>query len=110
MSTLQVYVYINVNINIKVYFSYWLVHLCSHQSGEVAMASFYRMDSESSHLPSTLSALEEQNFLFQLQLSNQPQDDSNEVGRHSLPLCDTVLCGYSGHKIRIFSFAKILNI
>lgn len=44
------------------------------------MASFYRMDSESSHLPSMLSALEEQNFLFQLQLNNQPQDDSNEVG------------------------------
>lgn len=51
----------------------------SHQSGEVAMASFYRMDSESSHLPSMLSALEQQNFLFQLQLSDQAQDDSNEV-------------------------------
>lgn len=51
----------------------------SHQSGEVAMASFYRMDSESSHLPSMLSALEEHNFLFQLQLSDQAQDDSNEV-------------------------------
>lgn len=43
------------------------------------MASFYRMDSESSHLPSMLSALEQQNFLFQLQLSDQAQDDSNEV-------------------------------
>ncbi|XP_016312984.1 uncharacterized protein C7orf43 homolog [Sinocyclocheilus anshuiensis] len=55
-----------------------LVDNVCHQSGEVAMASFYRMDSESSHLPSMLSALEEQNFLFQLQLNNQPQDDSNE--------------------------------
>lgn len=62
----------------------------SHQSGEVAMASFYRMDSESSHLPSMLSALEEQNFLFQLQLNNQPQDDSNEVGCHYI-LCDNRL-------------------
>ncbi|KAL7880209.1 hypothetical protein SRHO_G00024630 [Serrasalmus rhombeus] len=55
-----------------------LVDNVCHQSGEVGMASFYRMDSESSQLPSTLSALEEQNFLFQLQLSDQAQDDSNE--------------------------------
>ncbi|KAF4089289.1 hypothetical protein AMELA_G00064420 [Ameiurus melas] len=55
-----------------------LVDNVCHQSGEVAMASFYRMDSESSHLPSMLSALEQQNFLFQLQLSDQAQDDSNE--------------------------------
>ncbi|XP_052458168.1 trafficking protein particle complex subunit 14-like [Carassius gibelio] len=55
-----------------------LVDNVCHQSGEVAMASFYRMDSESSHLPSMLSALEEQNFLFQLQLNNQPQDESTE--------------------------------
>ncbi|TSL34611.1 hypothetical protein Baya_6824 [Bagarius yarrelli] len=55
-----------------------LVDNVCHQSGEVAMTSFYRMDSESSHLPSMLSALEQQNFLFQLQLSDQAQDDSNE--------------------------------
>ncbi len=54
------------------------------------MASFYRMDSESSHLPSMLSALEEQNLLFQLQLNNQPQDDSNEVGCYDI-LCDNRL-------------------
>lgn len=64
------------------------------------MASFYRMDSESSHLPSMLSALEEQNFLFQLQLNNQPQDDSNEVGCQSL--CST-LCG----KIIIIIFFRV---
>ncbi|KAM4612329.1 trafficking protein particle complex subunit 14 [Polymixia lowei] len=49
-----------------------------HQSAEVAMASFYRVDSESSRLPSMLSALEEQNFLFQLQLRDQPEEDSSE--------------------------------
>ncbi|KAG9346321.1 hypothetical protein JZ751_006632 [Albula glossodonta] len=49
-----------------------------HQSGEVAMASFYRMDSISCHLPSMLSALEEHNFLFQMQLSDQPQEDTKE--------------------------------
>uniref|UniRef100_A0A668A5J1 Trafficking protein particle complex subunit 14 n=1 Tax=Myripristis murdjan TaxID=586833 RepID=A0A668A5J1_9TELE len=49
-----------------------------HQSAEVAMASFYRVDSESSRLPSMLSALEEQNFLFQLQLRDQAEEDSSE--------------------------------
>ncbi|XP_023653476.1 trafficking protein particle complex subunit 14 isoform X2 [Paramormyrops kingsleyae] len=55
-----------------------LVDNVCHQSGEVAMASFYRMDSLSSSLPSMLSALEEHNFLFQLQLSDQPQEDTKE--------------------------------
>ncbi|XP_028836632.1 trafficking protein particle complex subunit 14 isoform X2 [Denticeps clupeoides] len=55
-----------------------LVDNVCHQSGEVAMASFYRMDSTSNHLPIMLSALEEQNFLFQLQLSDHPQEDTNE--------------------------------
>ncbi|CAB1426148.1 unnamed protein product [Pleuronectes platessa] len=49
-----------------------------HQSAEVTMASFYRIDSESSRLPSTLGALEQQNFLFQLQLQNKPEEDSSE--------------------------------
>uniref|UniRef100_A0A8D3C4K2 Microtubule-associated protein 11 n=1 Tax=Scophthalmus maximus TaxID=52904 RepID=A0A8D3C4K2_SCOMX len=49
-----------------------------HRSAEVTMASFYRVDSESSRLPSTLSALEEQNFLFQLQLQNTAEEDSSE--------------------------------
>ncbi|KAL4631385.1 hypothetical protein GN956_G15456 [Arapaima gigas] len=55
-----------------------LVDNVCHQSGEVAMASFYRMDSLSCRLPSMLSALEEHNFLFQLQLSDQPQEDTKE--------------------------------
>ncbi|CAJ1086483.1 microtubule-associated protein 11 [Xyrichtys novacula] len=49
-----------------------------HQSSEVSMASFCRIDSESSRLPSMLSALEEQNFLFQLQLQNTEEEDSSE--------------------------------
>lgn len=46
------------------------------------MASFYRIDSKSSRLPSMLSALEEQNFLFQLQLQDKAEEDSSEVRRH----------------------------
>ncbi|XP_075943213.1 trafficking protein particle complex subunit 14 isoform X1 [Anarhichas minor] len=49
-----------------------------HQSAEVTVASFYRMDGESSRLPSTLSALEEHNFLFQLQLQDKAEEDSSE--------------------------------
>ncbi|KAF7650360.1 hypothetical protein LDENG_00127250 [Lucifuga dentata] len=49
-----------------------------HQSAEVTMASFCRVDSQSSHLPSTLSALEEHNFLFHLQLQDKGEDDSSE--------------------------------
>uniref|UniRef100_A0A8C7CKA7 Trafficking protein particle complex subunit 14 n=1 Tax=Oncorhynchus kisutch TaxID=8019 RepID=A0A8C7CKA7_ONCKI len=55
-----------------------LVDNVCHQSAEVGMASFHRMNSSSSHLPSMLSALEEQNFLFQLQLRDQPEEESNE--------------------------------
>lgn len=53
----------------------------SHQSAEVTVASFCRIDSESSRLPSMLSALEEQNFLFQLQLQDKAEEDSSEVRR-----------------------------
>ncbi|XP_070710843.1 trafficking protein particle complex subunit 14 [Pempheris klunzingeri] len=49
-----------------------------HQSAELTMASFCRIDSESSRLPSTLSALEEQNFMFQLQLQDKAEEDSSE--------------------------------
>lgn len=48
----------------------------SHQSGEVAMASFCRMESLTCRLPSMLSSLEEHDFLFQLQMSDMSQDDS----------------------------------
>lgn len=43
------------------------------------MASYCRVDSLASHLPSMLSTLEEQDFVFQLHLNEVPQDDSNEV-------------------------------
>ncbi|XP_026189493.1 trafficking protein particle complex subunit 14 isoform X2 [Mastacembelus armatus] len=49
-----------------------------HRSAEVTMASFFRLDSESSRLPSILSALEEQNFLFQLQLQNKAEEETSE--------------------------------
>ncbi|KAK6291817.1 hypothetical protein J4Q44_G00376020 [Coregonus suidteri] len=55
-----------------------LVDNVCHQSAEVAMGSFHRMNSSSSHLPSMLSALEEQNFLFQLQLRDLPEEESSE--------------------------------
>lgn len=46
------------------------------------MASFYRVNSGSSRLPSKLSALEEQSFLFQLQLQDKDEEESSEVGRN----------------------------
>ncbi|CAL8241746.1 unnamed protein product [Merluccius merluccius] len=49
-----------------------------HRSAEVTMDSFQRVASESSRLPSMLSALEEQNFLFQLQLRDRTEEDSDE--------------------------------
>lgn len=49
-----------------------------HQSAEVTVASFCRVDSKSSQLPSMLSSLEEQNFLFQLQLQDKAEEDSSE--------------------------------
>ncbi|KAI4791215.1 hypothetical protein KUCAC02_034144 [Chaenocephalus aceratus] len=56
-----------------------LVDNISHQSGQVGMASFCRVDSSACRLPSMLSALEEHDFLFQLHLNDTPPDDSNEV-------------------------------
>ncbi|XP_047463529.1 trafficking protein particle complex subunit 14 [Mugil cephalus] len=55
-----------------------LVDNVCHQSGEVAMASFCRVDSLSCRLPSMLSALEEHDFLFHLHLNDTNQDESNE--------------------------------
>uniref|UniRef100_A0A3B4H9W3 Microtubule associated protein 11 n=1 Tax=Pundamilia nyererei TaxID=303518 RepID=A0A3B4H9W3_9CICH len=55
-----------------------LVDNVCHQSGEVGMASFCRVDSLACRLPSMLSALEEHDFLFQLHLNDMPPDDSSE--------------------------------
>ncbi|XP_037116984.1 microtubule-associated protein 11 isoform X2 [Syngnathus acus] len=49
-----------------------------HRSAEVTMASFYRVDTECSLLPSTLGSLEEHNFLFRLQLQDKEDHDSSE--------------------------------
>lgn len=66
------------------------VSLHSHQSGEVSMGSFCRVDSLTGCLPGMLSALEEHDFLFQLHLNDIPQDDSNEVYELPLRLIDCV--------------------
>ncbi|AWO99589.1 Hypothetical protein SMAX5B_012233 [Scophthalmus maximus] len=55
-----------------------LVDNVCHQSGEVGMASYCRVDSLACRLPSMLSALEEHDFLFQLHLNDMKPDDSNE--------------------------------
>ncbi|CAL8365303.1 unnamed protein product [Lota lota] len=58
--------------------SVMLVDNVCHQSEEVGMASFCKMESITSSLPSMLSTLEEHDFLFQLHLNDSPQDDSKE--------------------------------
>ncbi|XP_051900507.1 trafficking protein particle complex subunit 14 [Pristis pectinata] len=55
-----------------------LVDNVCHQSGDVSVASFYRVSGSSSHLPIKLSALEEQAFLFQLQINERPHEDAKE--------------------------------
>ncbi|GCB69731.1 hypothetical protein scyTo_0008445 [Scyliorhinus torazame] len=55
-----------------------LVDNVCHQSGDVSVASFYRLDGDSSRLPTQLSALEEQAFLFQLQVHERPQQETKE--------------------------------
>ncbi|KAM8973140.1 trafficking protein particle complex subunit 14 isoform 1-T1 [Pelodytes ibericus] len=55
-----------------------LVDNVCHQSGDVHMASFLRLHSGSSHLPSMLCSLEEHNFLFQLQAGERPPEDAKE--------------------------------
>uniref|UniRef100_A0A3B4FQ30 Microtubule associated protein 1 n=1 Tax=Pundamilia nyererei TaxID=303518 RepID=A0A3B4FQ30_9CICH len=55
------------------------VHMHSvHQSAEITMASFCRLDNKSSHLPCMLSALEEQTFIFQLQLQEKEEQQSSK--------------------------------
>uniref|UniRef100_A0AAV2K383 Microtubule associated protein 11 n=1 Tax=Knipowitschia caucasica TaxID=637954 RepID=A0AAV2K383_KNICA len=55
-----------------------LVDNVCHQSGEVSMGSFTRVDSPSGKLPSMLSALEEHDFLFQLHLNDTNEEESTE--------------------------------
>ncbi|CAI5677405.1 unnamed protein product [Oreochromis niloticus] len=49
-----------------------------HQSAEITMASFCRIDNKPSHLPCMLSALEEQTFMFQLQLQEKEEQQSSK--------------------------------
>lgn len=46
------------------------------------MATFYRVESEATPLPSVLSVLEEQNFLFQVQLQDRGEEDSAVVRKN----------------------------
>ncbi|XP_069623469.1 trafficking protein particle complex subunit 14 [Ranitomeya imitator] len=55
-----------------------LVDNVCHESGDVSMASFLRLHSCSSQLPSMLCSLEEHNFLFQLQTGERPPEDAKE--------------------------------
>ncbi|XP_059498679.1 trafficking protein particle complex subunit 14 isoform X3 [Stegostoma tigrinum] len=55
-----------------------LVDNVCHQSGDVSVASFCRMSGNCSRLPTKLSALEEQAFLFQMQVNERPQPDTKE--------------------------------
>ncbi|XP_061619127.1 trafficking protein particle complex subunit 14 isoform X2 [Phyllopteryx taeniolatus] len=61
-----------------------LVDNVCHQSAEVSTASFYRVESERSRLPSSLGALEEHNFLFRLQLRDK--DDGRSCEGLEVPL------------------------
>ena len=54
----------------------------SHHSGEVPVGAFCRVASAGSACPCALSALEEHNFLFQLQAPERPPEDAKEVRRH----------------------------
>ncbi|XP_063357028.1 trafficking protein particle complex subunit 14-like [Pelmatolapia mariae] len=53
-----------------------------HQSAEITMASFCRIDNKSSHLPCMLSALEEQTFIFQLQLQEKEEQQSSKFSSY----------------------------
>ncbi|XP_018109246.1 trafficking protein particle complex subunit 14 isoform X2 [Xenopus laevis] len=55
-----------------------LVDNVCHQSGDISMASFLRLHSTSSQLPSSLYSMEEHNFLFQLQAGEHPPEDAKE--------------------------------
>eukprot|EP00066_Takifugu_rubripes_P006210 XP_003970822.1 PREDICTED: uncharacterized protein C7orf43 homolog [Takifugu rubripes] len=89
-----------------------LVDNVCHQSGEVGMASYCRVDSLASHLPTMLSTLEEQDFVFQLHLNEVPQDDSNEGlevplvavlqwSTHKMPFTNCIYTHYRLPSIRL---------
>ncbi|XP_075763130.1 trafficking protein particle complex subunit 14 isoform X2 [Pelodiscus sinensis] len=58
--------------------SVMLVDDVCHHSGEVPVGAFCRVAGAGSSCPCALSALEEQNFLFQLQAPERPQEDTKE--------------------------------
>ncbi|XP_062993755.1 trafficking protein particle complex subunit 14 isoform X2 [Elgaria multicarinata webbii] len=89
-----------------------LVDDVCHQSGEVSMASFCRVSSATSTCPCSLRALEEQNFLFQLQAPEQPPDSTKEGlevpliavvqwSTHKLPFTTSIYTHYRLPSIRL---------
>ncbi|XP_010725079.2 microtubule-associated protein 11 [Meleagris gallopavo] len=59
-----------------------LVDDVCHHSGEVPVGSFCRVTGAAPPCPCALSALEEHNFLFQLQAPERPPEDAKEVRGH----------------------------
>uniref|UniRef100_A0A8C3LIN2 TRAPP14 N-terminal domain-containing protein n=2 Tax=Phasianinae TaxID=9072 RepID=A0A8C3LIN2_CHRPC len=55
-----------------------LVDDVCHHSGEVPVGSFCRVTGAAPPCPCALSALEEHNFLFQLQAPERPPEDAKE--------------------------------
>lgn len=71
------------------------------------MATFHRLESKTTTLPSMLSALEEQNFLFQLQLQDKGEEDSAMVRRnlYITPFCHC----HNSHIYRYISHSDYNN-
>ncbi|XP_059831141.1 trafficking protein particle complex subunit 14 [Hypanus sabinus] len=87
-----------------------LVDNVCHQSGDVSVASFYRMSGSSGHLPIRLSALEEQAFLFQLQINERPHEDTKEG--LEVPLT-AIVCWSPTHQLltnKIYTHYRLPNI
>ncbi|XP_072704789.1 trafficking protein particle complex subunit 14 isoform X2 [Ciconia boyciana] len=59
-----------------------LVDDVCHHSGEVPVGAFCRVAGAGSACPCALSALEEHNFLFQLQAPERPPEDAKEAAEH----------------------------
>uniref|UniRef100_A0A8C8VJ12 Microtubule associated protein 11 n=1 Tax=Pelusios castaneus TaxID=367368 RepID=A0A8C8VJ12_9SAUR len=84
-----------------------LVDDVCHHSGEVPVGAFCRVASAVSACPCALSALEEQNFLFQLQAPERPQEDTKEglevplvaVVQWSTPKLPFTSCIYTHYRL-----------
>uniref|UniRef100_A0A4W3I637 Trafficking protein particle complex subunit 14 n=1 Tax=Callorhinchus milii TaxID=7868 RepID=A0A4W3I637_CALMI len=82
----------------------------SHRPGDVSIGAFYRMECGSSSLPVALGALEEQAFLFQLQLNERPQQDAKEGLEVPLTAIVQWSTSPSPHSPRIYTHYRLPNI